>query len=122
MTCASQKSTSSPTPQQDTDQPQCLIEIPSYLGTTAIDAYLDDPEVKFILTERDPDKWVKSYNGSVATIVTAAQSFPMSVLKHFNPFLNAFLYLNEVLYWVVSDGTNPGDPHNEAAMRRNYVE
>ena len=99
-----------------------MIEIPSYLGTTALDAYLDDPEVKFILTERSPDKWVKSFNGSVATVVNAAQSFPMSVLKHFNPFLNSFLYLNEVLYWIVSDGTNPGHANNEAAMRRNYVE
>jgi hypothetical protein len=28
------------------------------MGMDLIKAYLKDPDVKFILTERDPDKWV----------------------------------------------------------------
>lgn len=101
---------------------QCLIEIPSFLGPALLDEYVEDPEVKFILTERDPDRWAKSVNGTAGFIITAAASFPLNILKYFDEELRIFLALNTTLYAVLADGTKPGQPGNEAALTRNYVE
>lgn len=101
---------------------QCLIEIPSYMGMDALEAYAEDPNVKFILTERNPDKWVASVNNTVAVVVRMANSFRFAFLKYFDPILYRFLQLNQTMYWAFSDGTNPGEPDNESALRRNYVE
>ncbi|GAB1198164.1 hypothetical protein APSETT444_007472 [Aspergillus pseudonomiae] len=100
----------------------CFIELPSYLGTQALEVYAEDPDVKFILTYRDPDKWVTSMNNTVANVVRMATAFPMNILKHFDIILAGFLRLNQIMWWAISDGTNPGDPDNEARLRRNYVE
>ncbi|KAH2534440.1 hypothetical protein KXW97_007857 [Aspergillus fumigatus] len=100
----------------------CLIEIPSFLGPALLDEYAQDPEVKIILTERDPDRWAKSVNGTAGFVVKAAASFPLNVLKHFDEELGIFLALNTTVYAVVADSTKPGQPGNEAALRRNYVE
>jgi hypothetical protein len=101
---------------------QCLVEIPSFLGPALLDEYAQDPEVKFILTERDPDRWAKSINGTAGFVVNASASFPLNVLKHFDEELGIFLALNTTIYAAVADGTKPGQPGNEAALRRNYVE
>jgi hypothetical protein len=101
---------------------QCLIEIPSFLGPALLDEYVQDPEVKFILTERDPDRWAKSVNGTVGFIIKAAASLPLNILRHFDEELGGFLALNDTLYGVIADGTMPGQPGNEAALRRNYAE
>ncbi|KAF4178952.1 hypothetical protein CNMCM8927_002002 [Aspergillus lentulus] len=100
----------------------CLIEIPSFLGPALLDEYVQDPEVKFILTERDPDRWAKSVNGTAGFIITAAASFPLNILKYFDEELRIFLALNTILYAVLADGTKPGQLGNEAALTRNYVE
>ncbi|GIK07270.1 hypothetical protein Aspvir_002928 [Aspergillus viridinutans] len=100
----------------------CLVEIPSWLGPTLLDEYAQDPEVKFILTERDPERWAKSINGTAGFVVKSAASFPLNVLKHFDEELGVFLALNVTLYAAMADGTKPGQPGNEAALRRNYVE
>ena len=92
------------------------------MGAQALEVYAEDPDVKFILTHRDPDKWVTSMNNTVANVVRMATSFPMNILKHFDIILKGFFRLNQVMFWAMSDGTNPGDPNNEAALRRNYVE
>ncbi|KAF7181865.1 hypothetical protein CNMCM7691_001162 [Aspergillus felis] len=100
----------------------CLVEIPSWLGPALLDEYAQDPEVKFILTERDPDRWAKSVNGTAGFVVKAAASFPLNVLKHFDEELGIFLALNVTVYAAMADGTKPGQPGNEAALRRNYIE
>ncbi|KAL5361611.1 P-loop containing nucleoside triphosphate hydrolase protein [Aspergillus floccosus] len=100
----------------------CLIEIPSYLGTSVFEEYAADPDVQFILTERDPAAWARSVNNTAGRNVTMAATFPFSVLKHFNRSLGAFFYLNELAYWAMSDATNMDDPDNEACLRRTYVE
>lgn len=92
------------------------------MGIEAIEAYAEDPNVKFILTERTPDDWVASVNNTVAGVVRMANSFPFTILRYFDSSLYYFLHLNQVMYWVLSDRTNPDDPDNEFALRRNYVE
>ncbi|KAF7596688.1 hypothetical protein BBP40_000611 [Aspergillus hancockii] len=100
----------------------CLIEIPSYIGLRSIEAYAQDPEVKFILTERNPDKWVKSFNNTLGEAIRQTTLFPMNILKHFDPVIGNFFHLTKLMYWSFSDGTTMGDPNNEDALRRNYVE
>ena len=101
--------------------PQCLIEVPFFMGSEAIEAYVDDPDVKFILTERDPDRWVSSINNTVAGVVQMASAFPIRLLKHFNDDLYYFFLLNELIYASISDCTLPGDAENRTNMRRNYM-
>ncbi|KAB8231648.1 uncharacterized protein BDW43DRAFT_320670 [Aspergillus alliaceus] len=100
----------------------CLMEMPSYIGIRSLKGYVDDPDVKFIVTERNPDKWVKSINNTIGVAVTQADMLPMNVFKRFDSELGCFFHLAQVMYWAYSDGTNPGHPNNEAALRRNYVE
>ncbi|KAK9436887.1 hypothetical protein VB005_11702 [Metarhizium brunneum] len=99
----------------------CLVEIPYFLGPGLLKAYADDPNIKFILTDRDPDKWVTSVNKTVGEIITKMNQFPLNVLQYFNRDLHKFLTLNKVIYGAIADGTVPGDRDNKAAMRRNYV-
>ncbi|GES57833.1 hypothetical protein ATEIFO6365_0002076800 [Aspergillus terreus] len=100
----------------------CLIEIPSYLGIDVLEEYAADPDVQFILTERDPGAWARSVNNTAGRIVTMAATFPSSVLRHFNRSLGVFFHLNELVYWAVSEATNMDNPDNEACLRRSYIE
>ena len=79
--------------------------------------------MQFLLTERDPDAWVRSFNNFVALCVLAPfHAFPMSVAKHFDPFLSNFVRLNELVYNVWSSGIPYGAEGNETELRRNYLE
>ncbi|KAG6152619.1 hypothetical protein E4U37_003738 [Claviceps purpurea] len=99
----------------------CIVEIPYFLGLDILQAYADDPNIKFILTDRDPDKWVTSINNTVGGIVQSANSFPMNTLQHFSGYLYWFLNLNRTLYGAIADGTDPGGKNNREVMRRNYI-
>ncbi|XRM36999.1 hypothetical protein ABZX51_000491 [Aspergillus tubingensis] len=100
----------------------CLMEIPSYIGLRALAGYIEDPDVKFIVTERSPDKWVKSFNNTIGEAIMAGHKFPLNILRRFDSEVGQFFNLADVMYWAYSDGTNPGHPNNEAALRKNYVE
>ncbi|RJE26623.1 hypothetical protein PHISCL_01037 [Aspergillus sclerotialis] len=100
----------------------CLIEVPSYLGTRVLELYAEDPDVKFILTQRNPDKWVRSMNQTVGELVNAYRSFPINILKYFDDYVDTAFRIISLLYFRWSSGTNPGDPNNELALRTNYIE
>ncbi|KAJ5677535.1 uncharacterized protein N7477_003168, partial [Penicillium maclennaniae] len=100
----------------------CLIEIPAYAGMDMVRAYAQDPDVKFILTERSPQKWAVSVNNTAAEVVTLADRFPISILKYFDSTLYHFFSLNQVIYRAIADRTMPGDPDNERMLQRWYIE
>ncbi|KJK63919.1 Tubulin C-terminal domain protein [Aspergillus parasiticus SU-1] len=100
----------------------CLMEIPSYIGSRAMRGYIEDPDVKFIVTERSPEKWVRSIDNTIGEAVKAAHQFPLNILKRFDSELGHFLRLATVMYWAYADGANPGDTDSEAALYKNYVE
>ncbi|KAE8151539.1 hypothetical protein BDV25DRAFT_152531 [Aspergillus avenaceus] len=100
----------------------CLMEIPSYIGLRSLQRYIDDPDVKFIVTERSPDKWVKSINSTIGEAIKLAAQLPLCVLKRFDSELGHFLHLAQVMYWAYSDGAQPGDANCDAALRQNYVD
>lgn len=96
--------------------------MPSYVGMDFFKSYADDPDVKFILTERDPARWALSVKNTLGRLIEAMDGFPLHILKYFDAHLGAFVHLTKTLYWALSDGTDPGDPNTEMAMRRHYVE
>ncbi|OAL17485.1 hypothetical protein AYO22_11617 [Fonsecaea multimorphosa] len=97
-----------------------LVEVPSYFDMACLEAYLQDPEVKFILTERTPQSWARSFNGFVGNIVANVETPLMKILRHFNRTLNYFYILNVEAYDFWSDCTRPGDPRNQENLMRNY--
>ncbi|KAJ5306005.1 hypothetical protein PENANT_c047G00889 [Penicillium antarcticum] len=100
----------------------CLVEIPSYMGMDLIGEYLKDPEVKFILTERDPDKWVNSVNNTAGGVAKMGYEFPFSILKYFDATLYDFLDLNDLVYKALSGCTEMGDPDNRENLRQYYTD
>ncbi|KAF9882899.1 hypothetical protein FE257_004913 [Aspergillus nanangensis] len=100
----------------------CVLEMSSYVGLRALKGYAEDPEIKFILTERSPEKWARSMNNTVAKAIMVADTFPMNLFVHFDSELYTFFDLARFMYLAWSDGTMPGHPNNEAALRQNYIE
>jgi hypothetical protein len=57
--------------------------MPFFMLRSTVKAY---PDAKFLLTERDPEKWAKSYMNTVGVAVTRFHQLPMVVFKHFDAF------------------------------------
>jgi hypothetical protein len=87
-----------------------------------IEAYIDDPDVKFILTERDPEKWVTSVNTTAGALLEMPYQFPLVILKYFDATLYRFLAMNEVVYGAISRCTKPGEPDNAPNLRKHYTD
>ncbi|KAJ5456574.1 hypothetical protein N7530_011848 [Penicillium desertorum] len=100
----------------------CLVEIPSMMGPDLIEAYIDDPGVKFILTERNPDKWATSVNNTAGVVIDMPYQFPFSILKYFDATLYRFLAMNELVYRAMSGCTGPGDAENAQNLRKHYTD
>lgn len=101
---------------------KCLIEIPAFMGKDLLEIYAKDPEVKFILAERKPEKWARSVNNSAGGVVRMAESFPMNVLKHFDATLFEFMKANILVYDALAGCTRPGDPDNEQMLCAHYTD
>ncbi|KAJ9614018.1 hypothetical protein H2200_002154 [Cladophialophora chaetospira] len=97
-----------------------IVEIPSYFDMEFLEAYVSDPEVKFVLTERTPESWARSFNTFIGGIVKGIETPPLNILRHFNRDLNYFCVMNLDAYNLWADHTRPGEPENEAALMRNY--
>lgn len=85
-----------------------------------IEAYAQDPSVKFILTERSPERWAASVNNTAASVASLANRFPFSILKYFDATLYHFLSFNQLVYQALAGGTMPRDPDNEEMLCRYY--
>src|ERR1700712_1403860 len=70
-----------------------LVEVPSFFDTDCLEAYAEDPDVRFILTERTPRSWANSFNSYVGGIVKAVESPPLNVLKYFSKQLGYFVVM-----------------------------
>lgn len=99
-----------------------MLEVPSYLGTSFVEAYKDDPDVKFILTEREPAAFARSINNTVGPLITAINTLPMSLLKYFDAFVWQFCVINELAYEVVARGAAPTDPKSGENLQEHYCD
>lgn len=98
-----------------------VIGIPSACSTQILEAYLDDPNVKFLLTERDPDSWVRSLNGYIGDGVMRFDSFPLALFKWINRDFWHLDTMSKLRYFSLSDRTYPGAPGNMEVLRQNYL-
>ncbi|KAL7941903.1 hypothetical protein V8C42DRAFT_360592 [Trichoderma barbatum] len=98
-----------------------IIEMPCYMPVQIHNAYLSDPNVKFLLTERDPDKWVRSFNKQVGGMNDYLASTPMTILRHFDMGLWHHWRFNSLVYNLFSGTTKRSHPDNEQMLRQNYV-
>ncbi|KAL6691401.1 hypothetical protein J3F84DRAFT_386340 [Trichoderma pleuroticola] len=99
-----------------------IIEVPCYMPVQIQSAYLSDPNVKFLLTERDSDKWVRSFNKQVGGMNDYLASIPMTILRYFDEGLWHHWRFNGLVYDLFSGTTKRGHPDNQQILRQNYVD
>lgn len=92
------------------------------MGMDVMEAYVEDPNVKFILTERDPQKWAASINKTAGQMAAMGGTFPMNILKYFDRLLYEFCLVNQIMYCAMAGGTQIGDLDNEEMLCRYYTE
>ncbi|KAI2625169.1 hypothetical protein GGS21DRAFT_310508 [Xylaria nigripes] len=59
----------------------CITELPFLMLRSILKAY---PDAKFLLVERNPEKWAKSYLATVGRASLVFDNFPMSVFQYFD--------------------------------------
>lgn len=87
-----------------------------------LEAYADDPDVLFILVERNPDRWATSVNNSIGKDTTGLFKFTMNILTPWNKQLHVFTTFNKYWYGVWSSSTTYGAADNHAGLCRAYTE
>lgn len=87
-----------------------------------MDAYIDDPDVKFILTERTPPSFSRSIINTVGQFVIASHSLPLWLLKYFDTYNWLFISLADDMFRVYSQGKWPKDPDCAENIERWYQE
>lgn len=101
---------------------QCVIESPCYLCPNVVDAYLQDPDVKFILTERSPESFVKSLGGSLVDYYARLCTFPLCLTKYFDKLIWHLHGMFGAMTFRWSRGLYPNDPAFKQTMRESYIE
>ncbi|KAI0185688.1 P-loop containing nucleoside triphosphate hydrolase protein [Xylaria flabelliformis] len=60
-----------------------IVEMPFFMLRSTLKTY---PDAKFLLTERDPEKWAKSFMNTIGWAALRLRRLPMSILKNFDSF------------------------------------
>ncbi|KAI1092750.1 P-loop containing nucleoside triphosphate hydrolase protein [Rostrohypoxylon terebratum] len=97
-----------------------IIEMPFFMLHSTLKAY---PDAKFLLTERNPEKWAKSYVNTIGKLAVTLRSFPMSLFRFFDGFTNGMGYMGcKVLdYYSNGYGITPTGQEYLAENYRNYI-
>ncbi|KAK2039275.1 hypothetical protein LZ31DRAFT_634888 [Colletotrichum somersetense] len=64
-----------------------IVGSPCYLCPNITKAYLEDPDIKFIFTERTPESWAKSITGSLGAYHAKLAKPPLSVARYLDSFI-----------------------------------
>ncbi|KAI3338730.1 P-loop containing nucleoside triphosphate hydrolase protein [Ustulina deusta] len=93
-----------------------IIGMPFLMLRSVLKAY---PDAKFLLTERDPEKWAKSFLNSIGMASARFSHLPMSVFKHFDSFASSMgIFAGRLLnYWT--NGLGVSD-NGRQALVENY--
>ncbi|KAK7921379.1 hypothetical protein PG985_009401 [Apiospora marii] len=90
-----------------------IVEMPFFMLSEVVAAY---PDAKFLLTERDPDKWAKSWLNTIGPLTLQFQQFPTNVLKYLHP-----LSRNMAQFGVLNRRIFFGSDKNDEAAHRHLV-
>ncbi|KAJ2897745.1 hypothetical protein MKZ38_004421 [Zalerion maritima] len=100
-----------------------IVEVPSFFPDEFL-GYMREchPDAKYILTERDPDQWVKSWRRTIGEFLVAWKRFPKSWARHFDPSAYwCYKFVETVVdIWTAGKGVD-GDGWDTEA-RKFYVE
>ncbi|OTA93762.1 hypothetical protein M434DRAFT_284961 [Hypoxylon sp. CO27-5] len=69
-----------------------IIEMPFFMLHSTLKAY---PDAKFLLTERDPDKWAKSWANTIGKMVSRFESFPIYYTNGYGSSPEGLKYMAE---------------------------
>ncbi|KAK6525269.1 hypothetical protein TWF694_005415 [Orbilia ellipsospora] len=99
-----------------------ITEISGWLAPEIIAAYLPDPSVKFLLLERDPDSWVRSFTKTLVAYSEKIDSLPYRILRKFDPFNDAlFEFLQEIVVMGAGDFKTASEIGYAEQLRSEYI-
>lgn len=101
---------------------QCLVEIPYLLDTGIINAYRNDPDIKFVLVERDASSWADSCHATAGWLVNRLNGWEIQAYKHVSRFLTNFTRAVPLVYARQAAFTKPDEPGSKQAMAYSYNE
>ncbi|RYP08158.1 hypothetical protein DL764_002065 [Monosporascus ibericus] len=58
-----------------------IIEMPFFMLRSTLKAY---PDARFLLVQRSPEKWAKSYENTLGKVSARTKRFPFTLLKYFD--------------------------------------
>ncbi|KAI1775150.1 P-loop containing nucleoside triphosphate hydrolase protein [Hypoxylon cercidicola] len=93
-----------------------IIEMPFFMLHSMLKAY---PDAKFLLTERDPDKWAKSFANTIGKLATGFQRFPMVIFKYFDSFTTNMAFMGSTVQRYYTNGYGP-TPEGQKQLAENY--
>ncbi|TLD08855.1 uncharacterized protein PgNI_07782 [Pyricularia grisea] len=102
-------------------QYDAFVEIGSFFPLTTLHCYLPDPNVKWILAERDPARWVSSLDETVAYVYRSCSAVDARVLGVVDPWFRA------QRRWLAAwfrrwGGRVPGEPGYKERLQSSYLE
>ncbi|KAI8628236.1 hypothetical protein F5Y19DRAFT_476646 [Xylariaceae sp. FL1651] len=93
-----------------------ITEIPFYMLRSVLKAY---PDAKFLLTERNPEKWAKSFENTVGITEQRMNTLPMSMLNYFDGRASHLGFFNRRMVDYNTNGFGVSDKGREALIE-NY--
>ena len=78
----------------------------SFFVPELVSAY---PDAKFILTTRDPHKWVRSVNSTMLRMSTVVKSFPISYTGCLSEFMASWIEFARLAPQHIWKDKTPGD-------------
>ncbi|KAJ2895463.1 hypothetical protein MKZ38_006575 [Zalerion maritima] len=88
-----------------------LTDLPSYFLEETVAAY---PEAKFILTTRDPDSWLRSYQNTLRVKIENGDRFPNDVMAFFDSYHRAIVRVTKLFAHFIWNGKSLDD--DDAAL------
>ncbi|KAH8681036.1 P-loop containing nucleoside triphosphate hydrolase protein [Xylariales sp. PMI_506] len=95
-----------------------LVEMPGFFPEEIYKAY---PNAKYILVERNPDKWVTSMKNTIGALAGDIPKFPLSYFRKFDEFIDEFFKFTWVFIDVITHTTGLNDAGWTRA-RQHYVD
>lgn len=102
-----------------TDPSQCLVECPCYFGTAGLNLFLEDPNIKFILTTRSPKSFSNSLSSTLGRYYAKLGEWPLSAARHCDGFVWELERMFGLMWNRWSDGLHPNHPDAHAALEKN---
>lgn len=100
---------------------QCIIESPCYLGSASIETYLEDPNIKFLLTDRTPSSFAKSLRGSLIAYHIKLNQFPLCITRYLDPFVWELDAMFRLMTNRWTGGLDPSSDRVQKVLEEAYV-